>query len=408
MAGRKLWAGKAEAFRFINNKEVGFMRIAVFGGSFDPVHTEHIRLTQAAIEELGLDKLFVMPAHAPPHKPGKELSSDEDRLQMCRLAFADCPKVEVSNYEILQGGTSFTYLTCRHFKEVYPNAEIFWIVGTDMLRDFPTWRNPEDILKNVTLAVCGRAEEEGWWEEEQRAFTQRFGVEFRRFSYNGAAVSSTKIRVLAGAGMRLTPYVSENVEKYIQGNGLFKVAGADEALRLETPQRQAHSLRVAELAASRAVALKLSEKKAIAAALFHDCAKYLDKNSPYLDGFVAPTAWGEIPREVYHQFAGAFVAEKHFGVTDEDVLNAIRYHTSARPNMSELEKLIFLADMLEEARSYEGVDKLRGLFFKGKGLDECLTEALRETLLFLQQKGGEIYPLTSEAYAFYAKLQTEN
>ena len=60
------------------------MKIAVFGGSFDPVHTEHIRLAQAAIKELGLDKLFVMPAHAPPHKPGKELSSDEDRLALCR------------------------------------------------------------------------------------------------------------------------------------------------------------------------------------------------------------------------------------------------------------------------------------------------------------------------------------
>ena len=381
------------------------MRIAVFGGSFDPVHTEHIRLAQAAIEELGLDKLFIMPAHAPPHKPGKVLSADEDRLEMCRLAFADMPEAVVSDYEMAQGGTSYTYLTCRHFKKEYPSAEIFWIVGTDMLRDFPTWRNPEDILANVTLAVCGRAEEEGWWEEEQRAFCQKFGVPFRRFSYNGAAVSSTKIRVLAGAGMRLTPLVGQNVEKYILKNGLYNIPNAHAALALETPQRQAHSLRVAELAASRAVALKLSEQKAIAAALFHDCAKNLKKGDAYLDGFTAPTAWGEIPDEVYHQFAGAFVAEKHFGVTDCEVLDAIRYHTSARPNMGELEKLIFLADMLEAARSYEGVDELRALFFKGKDLDECLTEALRQTLLFLQKKGGEIYPLTREAYAFYADKQ---
>ena len=384
------------------------MRIAVFGGSFDPVHTEHIRLTQAAIEELGLDKLFVMPAHAPPHKPGKRLSPDEDRLEMCRLAFADSPKVEVSDYEILQGGTSFTYLTCRHFKAQYPQAEIFWIVGTDMLRDFPTWRQPEDILQNVTLAVCGRAESDGWWEKEQELFVRKFGVKFRHFSYNGAAVSSTKIRVLAGAGMRLTPFVNEKVEKYIHEKGLYKIPNADKALLLETPQRRAHSLRVAELAASRAVALKLPESKAIAASLFHDCAKYLGEDSPYLDGFVPPTEWGDIPREVYHQFAGAFVAEKHFGVADSEVLAAIRYHTSARPNMGELEKLIFLADMLEEARSYEGVDTLRGLFHKGKNLDECLREALRETLLFLQKKGGEIYLLTSEAYAFYADIKNES
>ena len=118
-----------------------------------------------------------------------------------------------------------------------------------------------------------------------------------------------------------------------------------------------------------------------------------------------PIKWGDIPREVYHQFAGAFVAEKWFGVTDDEVLSAIRYHTSARPNMGELEKLIFLADMLEAARNYEGVDELRTLFFKGKDLDECLTEALRQTLLFLQKKGGEIYPLTQAAYDFYAQKQ---
>ena len=380
------------------------MKIAVFGGSFDPVHTEHIRLAQAAIKELGLDKLFVMPAHAPPHKPGKELSSDEDRLALCRLAFAEIPQVVVSDYEIVKGGTSYTYLTCRYFKEQYPSAEIFWIVGTDMLRDFPTWRNPEDILSNVTLAVCGRAETDGWWQEEQRAFVARFGKEFRPFNYNGAAVSSTKIRVLAGAGMRLTPFVSERVEEYIQRKGLYKIANADKALALQAPQRQAHSLRVAEFAASSAVKLKISESKAIAAALFHDCAKNLAKNSEYLDGFTPPMAWGDIPAEVYHQFAGAFVAEKSFGVTDGEVLDAIRYHTSARPNMSQLEKLIFLADMLEEARSYDCVDELRSLFFN-VGLDECLTEALRQTLLFLQRKGGEIYPLTKMAYEFYAEQQ---
>ena len=110
-----------------------------------------------------------------------------------------------------------------------------------------------------------------------------------------------------------------------------------------------------------------------------------------------------MPASVYHQFAGAYVAEKHFGIEDEDVLNAIRYHTSGRPNMSELEKLIFLADMLEEERSYEGVELLRKLFWRGQGLDECLEEALFQTLEFLKLKQAEIYPLTKKAYEFYKK-----
>lgn len=192
------------------------MRIAVFGGSFDPVHTEHVRLAEAAIKELALDRLFVMPAYAPPHKKGKALSADEARLEMCRLAFSKVEKTEVSDYEIVRGGTSYTYLTCRDFKKQYPEAEIFWLVGTDMLRDFPTWKNPEDILENVTLAVCGRNENGAWLEQEQRIFKDRFGKKFASVSYNGADVSSTKLRVMAGAGMRLEGYTPESIATYIQ------------------------------------------------------------------------------------------------------------------------------------------------------------------------------------------------
>ena len=378
------------------------MRIAVFGGSFDPPHIEHIRLAEAAVKELRLDTLFVMPAHTPPHKPWKQLAKDEHRLEMCRLAFSRVENVQISDYEMSQGGTSYTYLTCRHFKEMYPDAEIFWLVGTDMLRDFPTWKNPDEILSYVTLAVCGRSEAQGWVEQEQEIFKKRFGKEFVWLQYNASAVSSTKIRVLAGAGMRLTSLTTEKVEEFILKNGLYAVRYAKDALALEKQTRVQHSLRVAELAAARAYRLKIPERKAVEAALFHDCAKNLAADSPWLQGFAMPNEWGDVPAAVAHQFQGAYVAQK-LGVTDEDVLNAVRYHTSARPNMSELEKLIFLADMLEEERAYDGVDELRRLFWKGDGLDECLEEALFQTLEFLKTKGGAIYALTQEAYDFYAK-----
>ncbi len=381
------------------------MRIAVFGGSFDPVHTEHVRLVEAAIRELSLDKLIVMPAGAPPHKKGKRLTAAEDRLEMCRLAFQDFERVEISDYEIAKGGTSYTYLTCQDFKARYPDAEIFWLVGTDMLRDFPTWKNPDVILSCVTLAVCGRNEAEGWVEEEQAKFLRLFGKKFVYLAYNAAAVSSTEIRVLTGAGLRLNGLTDEKVEAYIREKGLYSVPFAREALSLEKPERQAHSVRVALLAAAKATALKIPEDKAIAAALLHDCAKNLPSDSPYLDGFVLPDTWGNVPREVVHQFAGAYVAEKKFGA-EKDVVNAIRYHTSAREAMSDLEKLIFLADMLEAGRSYEGVDELRALFWE-RPIDECVEKALSETLRFLQRKGGEIYPLTQKAYEFYKKRNTE-
>ena len=379
------------------------MRIGIFGGSFDPVHKEHIAFARAAVDALRLDTLFIMPAYAPPHKAGRTLAADEHRLEMCRLAFSKIPQVEVSDYEITQGGTSYSYLTCQHFRELYPDAEIFFLVGTDMLRGFPFWKNPAWILKIATLAVCGRNDEGAWWEEEQQKFLSIFGKPFVRVDYNGADVSSTKIRVLAGAGMRLNDFVDEKVEEYIFKNGLYEIKNAKAALSLEKPERQAHSLRVAELAAKRALQLKIPENKAIAAALFHDCGKNVSHDSPLLEGFTLSEEWGEVPRAVWHQYAGAYLTQTRFGVEDEDIVNAVRYHTSARENMSELEKLIFLADMLEEERSYEGVEILRGLFWQGHGLDECLEEALFQTLEFLKRKNAEIYPLTRKAYEFYKK-----
>lgn len=381
------------------------MRIGIFGGSFDPVHTEHIAMARSAISCLGLDTLFVMPAHTPPHKRGKTLSENAHRLALCKLAFADVAGAEVCDYEILKGGTSYTYLTCEYFRGQYPNAELFWLVGTDMLRDFPTWKHPEQILQNVTLAVCARAEKSGWLDIERKRFHNRFGEDFALIAYEGADISSTKIRVLAGAGMDITPFVGEKCAEYIHREGLYFIPFAKEALSLEKESRKEHSIRVAETAVLRAKDLGVDERQAITASLFHDCAKNLDKDSAYLQGFIPPDTWGEIPPAVYHQFAGAYVAEHTFGVTDTDVLNAIRYHTSAREEMSALEKLIFLADMVEPARDYEGVEELRALYFakrKGAdGLDECLKKALTETVLHLTKQGGRIYPLTLRACQYY-------
>ena len=383
------------------------MRVGIFGGSFDPVHNEHIALVKHAIESLQLDKLIVMPAYAPPHKQGKRLTSDKVRLELCKLAFENIDKVEVSDYEIRQQGTSYTYLTCRYFKALYQSATLYFLVGTDMLRNFPTWKNPSDILQNATLAVCARAEKQGWAESENAKFFQQFKQNFVTIDYNGKAVSSTEIRVLAGAGMDLTPFMPQKVAEYIHKNKLYFIPNADKALALEDSKRREHSLRVAKVSAKRAVALGIDENKAIVSALFHDCAKSVPLSSPLLDGFCLPTEYGEVPKSVVHQFAGAYLAEHIFGITDSEVLNAIRYHTSGRANMTELEKLVFLADMVEENREYDCVDILRSLFYEKKDLNECLQRALLETVLYLQKKGVSVYPLTLQAYEFYKNAKKE-
>ena len=377
------------------------MNIGIFGGSFDPPHLEHVRLAAAAVGSLNLDKLFVVPAHTPPHKKDKVLSSDENRLEMCRIAFNDCPRTEVSDCEIRQGGTSYTYLTCRRFRELYPAAKLFWLVGTDMLRDFPTWRNPEEILSLASLAVCARAEKPGWTEKELKDFTARFQTDFAIIRYDGKDVSSTEVRVLAAAGEDVISLVGAKTAEYIRKNRLYEIPHAREALLLEKPSRRAHSIRVALFAAEYAAKFGISEKQAVTAALFHDCAKNLPPDSPYLRGFRPPKG---VHEPVLHQYSGAYVAEKIFEVTDGEVLDAIRYHTSGRADMTSLEKLVFLSDMLESGRQFDGVEKLRKIF-REEGLDPCMRQALKDTLSYLEKSGGEIYPLTREAYEFLKREQ---
>ena len=129
-------------------------KVAIFGGTFNPVHSEHVSLCKSAINELGLDKLIVMPTFISPHKADKTCLSAGDRLNMLKLAFAGEDKIEVSDFEIQKQGKSYTYQTVEHFYN--KDQKLFFIVGGDMLTDFKTWRYPEKILSYCTLAVFER------------------------------------------------------------------------------------------------------------------------------------------------------------------------------------------------------------------------------------------------------------
>ena len=155
-------------------------KIGILGGTFDPVHVEHIRLAKEAVIELGLNELIVMPTYLPPHKSDKP-TDGAHRLNMLKLAFSDTPFITVSDYELNKQGKSYTYLTVEHFREVYPNDKIYFIVGGDMLTDFKTWKNPDRILKAVDLAVFGRENYFTDFDGEEKYFLEHFLVVFLIF-----------------------------------------------------------------------------------------------------------------------------------------------------------------------------------------------------------------------------------
>lgn len=379
------------------------MKTALFGGAFDPVHSEHVALVRAAISSLGLDRVIVMPSLLSPHKENAQ-TEGRRRLEMCKIAFRGIPEAEVSDFELKQGTTSYSYLTCRAFAERFPDDERFFLVGADMLESFSTWRYPEEILKNVTLVACGRGKELP--KELHARFRERFSRDFIELDFSGGDVSSTKLRVALAFRKEVeVPLggIDGVVLSYIDSNGLYRYPEQEAGLRLEKEERRAHSFRVALYACERARGLMIPERKALLAAMLHDCGKYVSLTSPLLDG-MPPLK--DVPPPVVHQYAGAYLAERRFGISDGEILDAIRYHTSGRAGMGELEKLIFLSDLLEEDRKFDGVEELRALFWRD--LDACLERSLFEQMRYLRTTGKPIYALTEQAYRWIAGERSKN
>lgn len=370
------------------------MKIALFGGTFNPVHKEHINIVKAAIESLSLDRVIVMPSYVTPQKDGKMVASCTDRLNMCRLAFESVPNVTVSDYEILKERISYSYLTCEEFKKRYPGDERYFIIGGDMLENFPEWKYPEKILNCVTLAVCAR-EDIGKLDSAERTFKERYGKDIVKFGYVGSDISSTKIRVLIALGEDFSNFVDKSTRKYILRSTMYDVKWAKTVKNMLSEGRWAHTVRVAVMAAQNCGRLHISEKQAITAALFHDCAKELSLSDKRLSGFALDNG---VPQLIVHQFAGAYLAEHLFGIEDREIINAIRYHSTGRENMSPLEKLILLCDMLEDGRSYPGVEELRNIFFDD--IDSALYFAVKRQLDYLKERNQPIYYLTQKAFDY--------
>ena len=377
------------------------MKIAIFGGTFNPVHNEHVELVKAAIKELSLDKLFIVPTFAPPHKNVVPAPA-EDRLNMLKLAFSGVDKAEISDFELKNGGKSYSYVTAEHFSGLYPEAKLYFLVGDDMLTDFKTWRFPERILGVAELAVFGRENFTADYAAEEKYFKQTFGKTFLRLSYRGKDDSSTEIRVYSAFNLPVNDKTPDKVAEYIARNGLYRGGEYEKFLLTVLPQKRLiHTANVAVTALKKCKELGLPERQVYVAAILHDCAKYLSPTD--FPEFSLPA---DVPAPVVHAFLGAFVAEKVLNVRDSEIIDAIRYHTSGKANMSALGKLVFVADMLEKGRSYEGVDRLRA-FYDGD-FEECFRQCLYEEVLHLKAKGRYIYVETLNAYDYYINGNRDN
>ena len=190
-------------------------RIGIFGGSFDPPHLGHLVIAELACRELKLDVVYLVPAYLPPHKIGISQTTPADRLAMTRLAVRNVRQLAVSDAELRRKGVSYTVDTVRTFRRRFPKAELFLIIGSDSLMQFHSWKSPQRILKEVSLAVYRRP---GW----ARHKTKHAAGEVLWLHGPIMRVSSTEIRSRVARGKPIHDLVRRNVSDFIMRRGLYR------------------------------------------------------------------------------------------------------------------------------------------------------------------------------------------
>lgn len=198
------------------------MKIAVFGGSFNPVHNGHCEMVKGLQEQMSFDKILVIPAFVPPHKSSDDYAKSHHRLKMCSLAFEGFNDVLVSDIEISAEQISYTYKTLLQLKEIYKNVQLFLVCGADMFLTLQTWKNPEIIFQNATVCAFSRDNTEQSLMEKQKDALENLGAKVVLLNGDIPAVSSTQIREKVKKGEDISSLVPKKVKEYINDNEIYR------------------------------------------------------------------------------------------------------------------------------------------------------------------------------------------
>ena len=354
-----------------------------------------------------------MPSKLPPHKSHFAMLSEEHRLTLVSLAAESDSCFTVSDFELRREGLTYTADTLELLTKQYPDTKFYFIVGGDSLIKFTHWRRPERILELATLLAAGRAGYEvSQVEKAANSLRMQFpNAEIGTILLPDYPISSSEIRRAFYTGMSdsIKNALPETIWNYLTEHKLYSAIGygeLEEEMRQILPKkRYLHSVAVAHLAAAYAVSLGMLPEKALIAGILHDCAKaYTDEQLVAdCDRYSLPVT--EVERRngfLLHGKLGAFYARERYFVTDKEILSAIAYHTTGRPGMTDLEKVVYLADYLEPFRTQPTIptlNEIRKIAFTD--INKAVYLALKNTLRYLHESGQELDLTTEETYEEY-------
>ena len=387
--------------------------ILVYGGSFNPPHLGHVRALEAAAGRLAPDRCLVIPAFLPPHKTMAEGSPEAaQRLELCRLAFADSAGAEVSDLELRREGPSYTVDTLRILRGENPGAGLYFLVGTDMLLYMEQWHEFREIFRLCTLAALPRNEGEL---PKLRRFAARlresYGARVEVIPTPPLPMDSTTLRgelPRRGGRDRLGEAVYERIIRH-------RLYGAKPELdwlreRAETYLKPG---RVAHVRGCETQAVRLAERwgedpgDAAESAILHDITKALTgpEQLHLCEKYgIMADAFERAEPGLLHARTGACMARELFGAPEE-IFDAIAWHNTGRPGMSRLEMIVWLADYTEPTRSFPGVERVRAMAMED--LSRALETALVMTVGHVHSRGGVLHPRTEETLAWLRKRMEE-
>lgn len=197
------------------------MKIAIYGGAFNPVHIGHIEIVKQLTKQFNFDKILIVPSKFSPHKPNNELVSDVDRLNMCKLAFDNIKNCEVSDIEIKRNKISYTVDTLFELKTIYPFDEIYLVCGSDMFLSLLNWRKPDEIFKMANILAFRRDDEDISKMIEYKNQLINFCEKVIICEVKISPFSSTEIRNAIKKNKPFENYVTKEIYSYIKDNKLY-------------------------------------------------------------------------------------------------------------------------------------------------------------------------------------------
>lgn len=401
------------------NKQNRIRKLAIMGGTFDPIHMGHLVTAEEVRHEFHVDEVLFVPTGHPPHKSNINMTTCEHRYLMTVLATAANPYFKVSRIEIEREGVTYTIDTIKELKRIYGNeVQLYFITGADAVHKILSWKESAELLQICDFVAVTRP---GYNKEELidqiEELNKQYETNIHFLEVPALAISSSDIRRRLNEMKPIKYLVPQEIENYIKKHELYnyQIRLTDKekeemyqyvASKL-SPKRYAHTRGVVEMALEYAKLNGLDYDETFIAALFHDIGKELsDEESLALCQQYHIELDEYEKKHIYlaHGKVGAVILERDWGISKPSILNGIKYHTLGRLNMTDLEKVIYLADMTEEGRSsYKGKEEIKRL--AQYNLDRAMYKALTSTYNYVTNiLKQEVHPIINELITYYKQF----